>query len=180
MKKFIFLLVNIFLFQLHAQQPTKEQVKQVEDAKKEVKAMKGNKFPEFDITSLYGQSLTSENTKGKIVLFNFWFTRCGPCIQEIPELNELAKEFEDQDVLFIAPTFDGTPQVERFLNRFDFEYEIVPDVKEFCLELNIRSYPTHFIVNKEGIIEKVMIGYSVTTIKSLKKSLLKLLKSMQN
>jgi len=144
---------------LSAQQPTRAQIKQVEDAKKEVKKMKGQKFPDFELTSLEGKNFTSENTKGKYVLFNFWFTSCGPCIEEMPELNELVEEFSDKDVVFVAPTWNETPRVEKFLNRFQFEYEIVADVKDFCVEMNVRSYPTHFIVNPDGVIEKVMIGY---------------------
>lgn len=176
MKKLLFASIFFVIFNADAQQPTKEQIKQVEDAKKEVKSMKGKVFPEFNLVTLDGEKISTENTKGKILLFNFWFTRCRPCIEEIPELNEMVEEFERDDILFIAPTFDNSDQVDKFLKRFDFEYEIIADVKEFCLELNIRSYPTHFIVNREGIIEKVRIGYSVTTVESLKKTLKKLLK----
>ncbi len=176
MKIIITLFLFAFSLQTIAQEPTKEQIQQVEDAKKEVKAMSGKEFPAFNLTTLDGKVVSSENTKGKIILFNFWFTRCGPCIKEIPELNELVEEFQSEDVLFIAPTFDDSIQVAKFLTRFDFDYTLVSDVKDFCLELNIRSYPTHFIINREGVIEKVMIGYSMTTVKSLRKSLRKLLK----
>lgn len=176
MKKLLFASLFFALFNANAQQPTKAQMKQVEDAKKEVKSMKGQLFPNFKLTTMDGDEVTSKNTKGKIILFNFWFTSCGPCIKEMPELNEMVQEFEDEGVLFIAPTFNDTDQVDQFLKRFDFDYSIVSDVKDFCLELNIRSYPTHFIVNKEGMIEKVMIGYSVVTVSSLRKNLKKLLK----
>ncbi|MFK7951943.1 MAG: TlpA family protein disulfide reductase [Ekhidna sp.] len=176
MRIIVLVISMITVLTISAQHPTKEQVKQVEDAKKAVKAMNGEAFPEFKLTTVSGEEVSSENTKGKIVLFNFWFTRCGPCIKEIPELNELVEEFKNEDVLFIAPTFDDDAQVEKFLTRFDFDYKIVADVKDFCLELNIRSYPTHFVINKDGTIEKVMIGYSMMTVKSLRKSLRKLLK----
>jgi peroxiredoxin len=172
-------IVIVFLastLQTIAQQPTKEQIQQVEDARKEVKSMKGKTFPEFDLIGMNGDTISSENSEGKIVLLNFWFTGCRPCIQEIPELNEMVKEFQSEDIVFVAPTFDDSTQVSKFLKRFEYNYDIVPDVKDFCLQLNIRNYPTHFIINKEGIIEKVMIGYSTTTVASLRKSLKKLLK----
>lgn len=163
---------------LMAQEPTKEQIKQVEEARKMVKGMKGEPFPDFSLSTIEGQTFTSEDTKGKYVLFNFWFTRCRPCIEELPELNALVEEFAANDeVIFLAPTFDDEALIQKFLTRFEFDYQLVGDVKDFCLELNIRSYPTHFIVNREGIIEKVLIGYSPITVSTLRKSLNKLLRS---
>lgn len=175
MKSLLHLIFLFFLLEVQAQQPTQAQIKQVAEAKKEVRGMKGQTFPDFKLTTLAGEEISKQSTRGKIVLFNFWFTRCRPCIQEMPELNEMVKKFEREDIIFIAPTFDDSTQVNRFLDRFDFEYEVVAGVKDFCLDLNIRSYPTHFVLNRDGIIEKVRIGYSVTTVQSLRKSLRKLL-----
>ena len=173
--KNVFILIMISTsFSLIAQQPTQEQIRIVEEAKKKVKKMKGQSFPSFDLTTLEGHRFTSEDVKGKFVLFNFWFTRCKPCVEEMPELNELVHTF-DKDVLFFAPTFDDSLTVSNFLTRFDFDYQSIPDAKEFCMALDIRSYPTHFIVNPDGIIEKVIIGYSSITVDSLQKSLRKLL-----
>ncbi|WP_370086196.1 TlpA family protein disulfide reductase [Ekhidna sp.] len=158
-------------------QPTKEQIKAVETAKKEVKRMKGQPFPDFALTTLEGTVITKEDTKGKILLVNFWFSRCKPCIMEMPEMNEMVKELKDEEIIFLAPTFDDAELVDKFLDKRDFDYHIIPNVKDFCLEMNVRSYPTHFIVNREGIIEKVIIGYSSMTVGALKKTARKLLKS---
>ncbi len=175
--KFIFSFLTTLLFLAsHAQEPTPEQIKQVEDAKKAVKRMKGEKFPDFELTSLNGKTYKSQDLKGKIVLLNFWFTSCRPCIEELPDINELVREFQSEDIVFIAPTFDPQPKVEKFLNRFDFRYDIVSDVKDFVLANNVRSFPTHFVIDQEGYIDKVVIGYSVLTDNMLRKSINKLLK----
>ena len=177
MKKLLLLIAIIFPFLIASQQPTKEQIKQVADAKKEVKRMKGEPFPAFELTTLDGKTYTKDQLKGKIFLVNFWFTRCGPCIMEMPEMNEMVKEFQDDGIIFLAPTFDDESQVRKFLEKREFIYESIPDVKDFCVEMNVRSYPTHFVVNREGIIDKVVIGYSIITVKALEKSIRKLLKS---
>lgn len=171
------LIFFIFLPVVLLSQPTKEQIQQVEDAKKEVKKMKGKPFPEFSLTALDGTTYSKQDLKGKILLVNFWFSRCTPCVKEMPEMNEMVQIFEGEDVVFLAPTFDDSEKVNKFLSKRDFEYEIIPDVKDFCLEMNVRSYPTHFVVNREGIIEKVIIGYSAMTVGALRKSVRKLLKS---
>ncbi|MEQ8903827.1 TlpA disulfide reductase family protein [Ekhidna sp.] len=177
MKKLLLLTATILPLLITAQQPTKEQIKQVADAKKEVKRMKGEPFPAFELTTLDGETYTKDQLKGKIFLVNFWFTRCGPCIKEMPEMNEMVEEFKNEGIVFLAPTFDDEQQVRKFLEKREFIYESIPDVKDFCVEMNVRSYPTHFVVNREGIIDKVVIGYSVMTVGTLKKSIRKLLKS---
>lgn len=159
-----------------AQQPTKEQIKEVADARKEVKRMKGEPFPDFELTTLDGKTYTKKQLEGEIYLVNFWFTRCKPCIMEMPEMNEMVEEFKEEGIVFLAPTFDDEEQVRKFLGKRTFAYQSIPGVKDFCQEMNVRSYPTHFIVNREGIIDKVVIGYSVMTVKALKKSIRKLLK----
>lgn len=160
-----------------SQQPTPEQIRQVEQAKKEVKRMHGQAFPTFRLTTMNGESVSSENTQGKIIVFSFWFSRCRPCIDEMPELNQLVTEFTNHEILFLAPTFDSELEVRNFLRRFDFDYQIIPDEKAFCLTLNVRSFPTHFIVDQAGIIEKVITGYSHSTVSSIRKILKKLLHS---
>lgn len=172
-----YLILLLFPMLLFSQQPTKEQIKKVATDKKEVRKMKGKPFPDFQLTTIDGNQVSSEDTKGKYVLFNFWFTRCRPCIEEMPELNELVAEYSDEDVLFLAPTFDDSLQVKKFLNRFEFDYQLISNEKAFCNELNVTSFPAHFVVNREGIVERVVIGYSQYTVGWLRKSLDKLLKS---
>ena len=177
MKKLLFTLTTLSIaFHLLAQEPTKDQIKEVEDARKAVKRMDGKKFPDFELTTVSGKTYKSEELRGKIVLLNFWFTTCRPCIEELPDINALVEEFQDEDIVFIAPTFDTVDKVEKFLKRFDFKYEVVSDVKEFTVANNVRSFPTHFVIDQEGYIEKVVIGYSVLTDNMLRKAINKLLK----
>lgn len=169
----------LLLLNLNAQaqvQPTPEQIKQVEDARKEVMRMKGEKFPSFQLKTIDGKTYDSEELQGKILLFNFWFTTCRPCVEELPDINALVKEFEGEEIVFIAPTFDDQVKVDLFLKRFNFEYEVVADVKDFVLENNVRSFPTHFVIDREGYVEKVVVGYSVITDNMLRKAINKLLK----
>ncbi|MEP1097558.1 MAG: TlpA disulfide reductase family protein [Cyclobacteriaceae bacterium] len=163
-------------FSTYAQQPTPEQIKMVADAKKEVKRMKGQKFPTFELTAMDGKTYRNEDLLGKIVLFNFWFTSCRPCVMELPNINAIVRDYKSDDIVFIAPTFEDQSKVDKFLTRFTLDYEVVPDVKEFVLGNNVRNFPTHFIIDQEGYIAKVITGYSVITEKSLRKSIDKLLK----
>ncbi len=172
----IFFLLPLTCTYSLAQQPTPEQIKQVKQAKKEVQKMEGSPFPTFELQTITGEVYTNENLKGKVFLFNFWFTSCRPCVEELPAINELVQEFKKEGVVFIAPTFEELPKVEKFINRFEFKYEPVADVKGFVLSNNVRSFPTHFVIDKKGYVQKVMTGYSDLTANALRKAINKLLK----
>ena len=54
---------------------------------------------------------------GKVVVLEFWATTCGPCVAYIPHMNELADEFKDKPVQFIAVTDEKESVIERFLKK---------------------------------------------------------------
>ncbi len=54
---------------------------------------------------------------GKVVVLEFWATTCGPCVAYIPHLNELADEFKDKPVQFIAVTDENGSVIKRFLKK---------------------------------------------------------------
>lgn len=174
--KNIALLLFLFTALSSFAQLTKEQKKMIAEDKKKVLKMKGERFPDFTFKTLKGETISSENTKGKVVLFNFWFTTCKPCIMELPELNELVKEFEDENVVFVAPSISTEEQIDKFSKRFDFDYQQIANVKPWIYSQDIHEFPTHMIVNQEGIIEKVFIGYSIMTVGAIKSATKKLLK----
>ena len=76
--------------------------------------------------TLEGQSFASKDLKGKVVVLNFWFVGCAPCIVEIPGLNRLVKELEGRDIVFLALALDGPKTLRSFLREKAFDYHIVP------------------------------------------------------
>ena len=171
----LFALIALALPILAFSQLTKEQIKEVADAKKAIQEMKGKPFPSFNFETFDGNMITSDDTEGKILVVNFWFSKCKPCVMEMPEMNEMVAELKDEEIIFLAPTFDNEDLVNKFLQKRAFDYQIIPDKEEFCRELNVWAYPTHFLVNRDGIIDEIIIGYSSTTVRSLRKSVRKLL-----
>lgn len=86
---------------------------------------------------------------GKPSIVNFWFTTCGPCIKEIPHLNQLQEKLQDK-INFLAITFNDEPTVERFKTRFPFSWPQIYDAKPGIGEMRIQSYPTNMLLDKEG------------------------------
>ena len=114
----------------------------------------------FHLTDLNGKKWNSKDLSGKTVVINFWFTACKPCIQEMIYLNKLVEENKDSSVVFIAPAPENEAQIKKFLKKYAFEYNITPSSTDFISAMNIENFPTHLVVDKEGIIRQVFIGYA--------------------
>jgi len=132
----------------------------------EAKYTKGEKALDFIVTDLNGNTIKLSELKGKVVVLNFWFTRCGPCVVEMPKLNELVKEYKNKEVVFLALTFNKKGVVENFIYNTAFNYTLAANANDVITMYGIQSYPTSIIINKKGEIVHKEIGYR-TNIKSV-------------
>jgi len=133
-------------------------VKSVADEAYKNFRMEGKVFPKFNFQDLNGIEYSNENTKGKIVVLKCWFIACAPCVAEFPQLNELVEKYKNRtDIVFISLAFDSKEKLQPFLLKKPFRYAVVPDQKQFMFyDLDIKSYPTHIIIDRKGIIRKVV------------------------
>ncbi|MCR9253875.1 MAG: TlpA family protein disulfide reductase [bacterium] len=144
--------------------------------KKLVRDLKGQKMVDYSLKDQFGNQITNHSfDAAKVTVYNFWFTTCDHCVEEIPKLNKVVAKFSSSDVNFIAPTFNTHTQVAKFLEDNTFNYTILTSGKRLAQDLHIRSYPTHLIVDHNGMIQKVMIGSSDRVIKHLYKNIKHLL-----
>ena len=127
---------------------------------------KGEKAYDFIATDLDGNTFKLSDLKGQVVILNFWFTNCGPCIQEMPELNNLADNFKNKKVKFLAVTFNKKEIVEQFLKTKDFNFTLIPNANNIISLYGVSTYPTTIVINKKGEIVTKEVGYR-TNIKSV-------------
>ncbi|MRX70519.1 Thiol-disulfide isomerase or thioredoxin [Flavobacterium resistens] len=141
------------------------------DAYKNFK-MEGTAFPKFSFKDLNGNLVTNESMKGKIIVIKCWYIHCTPCIREFPQVNKLVEDYKDQkDILFISLAEDSPEQLKTFLARKPLSYSVIPDMKEYMNEaLQLNSFPTHFIINKEGMISKVLPNFESLEVALAKES----------
>ena len=126
-------------------------------------ALKGKPLPDFEFKDILGNTYTPEDIKGKVVVINFWFMSCAPCIEEMPELNKLVKEYENNDaVLFLALALDEKgPRLDTFLETHVFNYNIVPGAQDYVMKkLQASSFPTHIVLDKNSNVVFTLAGYS--------------------
>ena len=98
---------------------------------------------------------------GKVVVLKCWFIHCLSCVQEMPELNEFVEKYKSKnDILFISLAFDSKEKLDSFLLTDKFSYAVLPVPQSFMEDsLKVSGYPTHFIIDKIGIIRKVVTDY---------------------
>ncbi len=132
--------------------------------------------PDFESTDLDGETLSLSNHQGKIVVLNFWFIACKPCIIEMPELNELVEEYKEREVVFLAIGLDRPQSIRDFLTKNDFDYRIVPDGRTIASDYGVYGYPTHLIIDHKGKVVFSQTGYSSVLKQSLKRKLKRLLR----
>jgi len=118
----------------------------------------GKPFPKFTFTDLEGNTITNETMKGKIMVVKCWFIHCAVCVKEIPSLNEMVNQYKDRkDIVFVSLAEDTPEQLKVFLAKKPLSYAVVPNMKKYMNEvLQLNAFPTHFIVNKDGNIVKVL------------------------
>lgn len=119
--------------------------------------------PDFEFLDLYGKKVSSLDMVGKIVLINFWFTRCAPCIEEMPYLNLLKKEYESKGIIFLSMAPEEADQIHAFLTRHDFNFRHIPDADVFLKQFGI-GFPKNILIDKKGVIRYIDKGIVGVTI----------------
>ncbi len=120
----------------------------------------GKPLPELQLTTLQGKDLGPADFEDHVVVLNFWFRACKPCMMETPELNELVAKFEDEDVVFVALTFDGADEARAALEKHPFSYHVVADARDLHGDFEIESYPTHLIYDRDHRCTAALSGYT--------------------
>jgi peroxiredoxin len=137
---------------------------------------KGASLPDFELADFDGRIVTKANLAGKVIVINFWFTRCGPCIAEMPELNKLVEKYKDQEVVFLAPGLDSKEEITKLLVKHQFEYRILPNAESFAKSLEVKFYPVNAVVNQSGTITELINGTSSSVFEHLDNQIATLLK----
>lgn len=114
--------------------------------------------PHFEVKDLKGNTYKLEDLKGKVVVLNFWFVECKPCVSEIPELNELVIEFQKEGVVFMALGLNKAEQMKKFLKKTPFNYQVVPDAMEVATQFGVDGFPTSVVIDQEGVIRYISLG----------------------
>lgn len=114
------------------------------------------------------------DAKNKVVLINFWATWCPPCIAEMPSLQGLYEQYQDE-VVFLFVTNEDLVKVHKFMAANSFSFKAYTPLNRIPKELMTKSIPRTFILNKNYEIvvdEKGALDWNQPEIHQLLKELI--------
>jgi len=119
---------------------------------------KDQPLPDGDFLQMIDGGVKSfSEYKGKLLVINFWYINCGPCIVEMPYLNQLVDKYQNEDIQFLALSFDTIPDIKSFLNKTEFKYEHGSISRSMMYDFTPVA-PGHFIVDTDGVIRDIIVG----------------------
>ena len=114
-------------------------------------------LPKEQFDMINGSIKSFSDFEGSMLVINFWYINCGPCIAEMPYLNKLVEKYKDDNIKFLALSFDSKEDIKQFISEVDFKYEQGKIERAFSYEFTPVA-PGHFIVDESGIIKDILIG----------------------
>lgn len=133
-----------------------------DSAKKISAAQEKKPAPEITVVSLAdGTPLKLSALKGKVVLLNFWATWCPPCRQEMPSMMKLNTAMSGKPFQMVAVSIDegGKQDIESFFKQSGYNLPTYLDADGSASKLyGITGVPESFIIDKQGVVVKKVIG----------------------
>lgn len=127
-------------------------------------ARRGQPMPVLTLPTLDGQSTALPATyAGRPLLINFWASWCGPCIEEMPELERFSRSQGANGTQVVGIALDDANAVRAFLKRIPVEYPILIDVagpRDSGVQLgNLKGVlPYTALIGADGRLIKQKIG----------------------
>jgi len=98
-----------------------------------------------------GNDFDFETAKGKVILVNLWATWCPPCVAELPNMDDLYKDYKDK-VVFLFVSNEKMHKVNSFLDRRELSIPAYAPLSEYPVDLASNTLPTTYIIGKDGVI----------------------------
>lgn len=127
-----------------------------------VQPRKGFYAPDFQLTTLSGETVRLSALRGKPVILNFWASWCVPCQAEMPALQEVYEEYKDQGLQVIAVnvTFqDQQAAAADFVSKNGLTFPVPLDMSgDAGRSYLIQALPSSFFIGSNGIIIDMIVG----------------------
>ena len=132
-----------------------------DDKKEEERALTPAPLADLELTDQFGNVHRLEDYKGKVVFLNFWATWCGPCRNEMPDIQKLYEEYAAQGdeaevvILGVAGPEIGQERsaedIAAFMEENGYTYPVLMDESsEMFMQYGISAFPTTFMIDKDG------------------------------
>src|SRR5262249_39958048 len=125
-------------------------------------AIVGRPAADWATTDLAGKPHALKDYRGKVVILDFWHRTCFWCVRMMPQVKEIAAHFKGRPVVVLGVNTDAEEEDARFvvkemgLNYATLRAEGLPEKYE------VQTFPTLLVIDPEGVIRDVHVGYTPT------------------
>ena len=121
----------------------------------------GRPAPLFQLNDLYGREISLSQYRGKVVILDFWATWCGPCRMSMPLLEKLQEENPGSLKLLAINLEEPLDQVRDYVARQNIRSTVLLDEEGKVGRIyGSESIPMQVLIDKEGIVRDVQVGFS--------------------
>lgn len=121
-----------------------------------------SKAPDFAAVNVAsGDTVRFDGYEGDVVLLNIWATWCAPCVTEMPSIQRLYDELGPAGLRVVAISVDNADleHVRDWIDERDFTFDVLHDQSaRIEREYQTTGVPESFVINRDGIIVKKVIG----------------------
>jgi peroxiredoxin len=138
----------------------------------------GQAAPPFATTDVEGHPIDLKKHLGKnVVLLDFWATWCGPCVEAMPQVEEVAKKYKEKGLVFYAVNVgEEAEAIKKFLTESKLDPTVAMDTNNEISQLyKVEGIPQTLLIGKDGKVQVVHVGYSSALSKMLTKEIENLL-----
>ncbi len=124
--------------------------------------------PSFLLKDIADKDFSSKQLEGKWTVVDFWGTWCGPCVAEMPKLNQYylgLKQDKMSNIAFMSIACRDTKEkVQRFLSDHNYDIPVLISDNQVEITYKVRGYPSKYIVTPEGKLISTDFGFDWQTL----------------
>lgn len=127
------------------------------------KAMQGQDAPDVLLSTVSDEEFSLLSQRGKVVVLDFWASWCRPCRTALPILSDVSTRYPASEFCLMTINQEETQiEISDFLGRYDLEnLPVAMDLDgKISKQYQVQGIPQTVIINQEGKIEKVWVGFS--------------------
>ncbi len=120
----------------------------------------GNQAPDFQLQDLDGNTVSLSELRGSPVMLNFWASWCGPCRAEMPYIQQIYDEWQDQGLVVLTINLrESQATVRQFMEDLGLTFPALLDTNNAVTDLyNVTAIPTTFFIDGDGVIQAMKVG----------------------